>query len=218
MSKQWGRFIRVFLLALILFAIATVWRDRAEFQPAHLQALIAGNAYAPLVFIAIHVAASLLFVPRTPLSIAAGLLFGLWWGTLWAVCGAMSGSLAGFALARYVNAGWIKPERMPKFGELLARVERGGWRAVALIRIVPIMPHTPVNYAFGLSKISLGNYMLGSLIGQLPITIFCVDVGAAGGQALTGSMNWLEPTLVGVGALALSLILPKLASLRRGSP
>jgi len=218
MSKQWGRFVRVFLLALILFAIATVWRDRAEFQPAHLQALIAGNAYAPLVFIAIHVAASLLFVPRTPLSIAAGLLFGLWWGTLWAVCGAMSGSLAGFALARYVNAGWIKPERMPKFGELLARVERGGWRAVALIRIVPIMPHTPVNYAFGLSKISLGNYMLGSLIGQLPITIFCVDVGAAGGQALTGSMNWLEPTLVGVGALALSLILPKLASLRRGSP
>jgi len=204
MSKQWGRFVRVFLLALILFAIATVWRDRAEFQPAHLQALIAGNAYAPLVFIAIHVAASL--------------LFGLWWGTLWAVCGAMSGSLAGFALARYVNAGWIKPERMPKFGELLARVERGGWRAVALIRIVPIMPHTPVNYAFGLSKISLGNYMLGSLIGQLPITIFCVDVGAAGGQALTGSMNWLEPTLVGVGALALSLILPKLASLRRGSP
>ena len=39
--------------------------------------------------------------------------------------------------------------------------------------------------------------------------------GAAGALALTGSMNWLEPTLVGVGALALSLVLPKLASLRR---
>jgi len=218
MSKQWGRFVRVFLLALVLTAVGLVWRERAEFQPAHLQELIAGNPYAPLIFLLIHIAASLLFVPRTPLSIAAGLLFGLWWGTLWAVLGAMSGSLAGFALARYVNAGWIKPERLPRFGELLARVERGGWRAVALIRIVPIMPHTPVNYAFGLSRISLGNYMLGSLIGQLPITVFCVDVGAAGGQALTGSMNWIEPTIVGVGALALSFVLPKLASLRRDPP
>ena len=218
MSKQWGRFVRVLLLALVVVAVGLVWRERAEFQPAHLQALIAGNAYAPLIFIAIHIAASLLFVPRTPLSIASGLLFGLWWGTLWAVCGAMAGSLAGFALARYMNAGWIKPERLPKFGELLARVERGGWRAVTLIRLVPIMPHTPVNYAFGLSRISIPDYMLGSLIGQLPITVFCVDAGAAGAQALTGSMNWLEPTLVGVGALGLSFVLPKLASLRRNQP
>ncbi len=215
MPKQWSRFLRVFLLALVVVAIGFVWRERGGFQPDHLKALIAGNPYAPLIFLAIHVAASLLFVPRTPLSIAAGLLFGFWWGTLWAVLGAMTGSLAGFALARYVNAGWIGPERLPKLGELLARVERGGWRAVALIRLVPIMPHTPVNYAFGLSRISLGNYLLGSLIGQLPITVFCVDVGAAGGQVLTGSMNWVEPTLIGVGALALSLILPRLTSLRR---
>ena len=222
MSKPWGRVLRMLLLALVLVAAGFVWHERANFQitdlPAELKSFVGGGIYAPLIFIAIHIAASLLFVPRTPLSIAAGLLFGLWWGTLWAACGATAGSLAGFLLARHLNAGWIKPERLPKLGELMARVERGGWRAVALIRLVPIMPHTPVNYAFGLSRISLGDYMLGSLVGQLPITVFYVDVGVAGGQALTGSMNWLEPTLVGVGALALSLILPKLASLRRGSP
>lgn len=221
MPKLWGRILRMLLLALVLVAAGLVWHERANIQladlPSQLKSLIGGGVYAPLIFIAIHIAASLLFVPRTPLSIAAGLLFGLWWGTLWAACGATAGSLAGFLLARHLNAGWIKPERMPKFGELLARVERGGWRAVALIRLVPIMPHTPVNYAFGLSRISLGEYMWGSLVGQLPITVFYVDVGVAGGQAMTGSMNWLEPTLVGVGALALSLILPKLASLRRGS-
>ena len=222
MSKPWGRIVRMVLLGLILVAMAMVWRERAHIQltdlPSELKSFIGGGVYAPLIFLAIHVAASLLFVPRTPLSIAAGLLFGLWWGTLWAALGAMSGSLVGFLLARHLNAGWIKPERMPKLGELMARVERGGWRAVALIRLLPIMPHTPVNYAFGLSRISLGEYMLGSLVGQLPITVFYVDVGVAGGQALSGSVNWLEPTLVGVGALALSLILPKLASLRRGSP
>jgi uncharacterized membrane protein YdjX (TVP38/TMEM64 family) len=219
MTKPWGRVLRMLLLVLVLVAIGLVWRERTHFQlselPAELKAAIGDSAYAPLIFIAIHVAASLLFVPRTPLSIASGLLFGLWWGALWAVCGAMAGSLAGFALARYMNAGWIKPERLPKFGELLARVERGGWRAVTLIRLMPIMPHTPVNYAFGLSRIPVGDYLLGSFIGQLPMTLVCVDAGAAGAQALTGSMNWLEPTLVGVAALALSLVLPKLAALRR---
>ncbi|GGF23745.1 hypothetical protein GCM10011611_32320 [Aliidongia dinghuensis] len=218
MPKLGSTLLRIALVALIVVAFALVWRERGEFQPAHLKELIAGNPYAPLIFIAIHIAASLLFVPRTPLSIAAGLMFGLWYGTLWAVLGAMAGSLAGFALARYVNAGWIRPDRLPKLGELLARVERGGWRAVALIRLVPIMPHTPVNYAFGLSRISLGNYLAGSLVGQLPITVFCVDVGSAGGQVLTGSLNWIEPTLVGVGALALSLVLPKLAASRRDQP
>jgi len=219
MAKPWGRVLRVLILVLVLVAIGLVWRERMHFQladlPADLKAAIGGTAWAPLIFIAIHVAASLLFVPRTPMSIAAGLLFGLWWGAIWAVCGAMAGSLAGFALARYMNAGWIKPERLPKFGELLARVERGGWRAVTLIRLMPIMPHTPVNYAFGLSRLSVGDYLLGSLIGQLPMTLVCVDAGAAGAQALTGSMNWLEPTLVGVGALTLSLVLPKLAAWRR---
>jgi hypothetical protein len=46
----------------------------------------------------------------------------------------------------------------------------------------------------------------------LPLTIAYADLGAAGGRALLGGGDWpnavLWPTLIGVSALALSLVFP----------
>jgi uncharacterized membrane protein YdjX (TVP38/TMEM64 family) len=57
---------------------------------------IAANPLAPAIFIGLQVAASLLFVPRTVLGIAAGLVFGFFWGTVWALCGALAGAAGRF--------------------------------------------------------------------------------------------------------------------------
>lgn len=170
---------------------------------------VAGKPFAPLIFIVIHMLASLFFVPRTLLAIAAGLIWGLWWGSLWTMLGALAGSLAGFGVTRYLNAGFIKPEKLPRIGRLLDRMERGGWRSVAFLRLVPVMPHTPVNYAFGLTKVTVADYLFGSLIGLLPMTLFAVDVGTAGGGVMTGGRTTLVPALIGLAALGVSLLVPR---------
>jgi len=85
-------------------------------------------------------------------------------------------------------------------------VERGGWRAVALLRLIPIMPHSVANYGLGLTALPLGAYAFGSLIGQLPLTIAYVELGAAGERLMTGGTGWIEPTLIGFAALSLSLL------------
>jgi uncharacterized membrane protein YdjX (TVP38/TMEM64 family) len=202
--------------ALVAAGLVGVWIYRGSLDPAGIQALVAGQPLAPVVFILIHTVASLLFVPRTVFGIAAGLLFGLWWGAALAIFGSMTGALAGFALARYVNSGLVEVERTPGLGPLLRRAEDGGWRVVAIVRLVPVLPHALVNYALGLTQVPLGSYALGSLVGMLPMTALYVDLGAAGGQALTGRPSWLEPTLVGLVALAASLLLPRLPLFRRG--
>jgi len=82
---------------------------------------------------------------------------------------------------------------------------------VAVLRLIPVIPHSLTNYALGLTRLRIGSYALGSLLGQLPLTIAYVDLGAAGGRALVGGADWLLPSAIGAAALALSLLIPLLA-------
>jgi len=206
---------QVLVAAAVIAGIAAAWRWREAFDPLALTALIRGYPAAPLVFIVLHVVASLTFLPRTLLGIAAGIVFGVWWGLLWASLGGVIGAVVGFMIARYIHAGLFERVRWTRLTALLGRAERGGWRAVTLIRLVPVIPHSLTNYALGLTRVRLGDYALGSLLGQLPTTIAAVDLGAAGERAMRGTGNWLMPTLIGLGALTLTVLIPALTRRRQ---
>jgi len=202
---------RLALVALLAGGAACAWRWRAVLDPVTITAAVAGCPAAPLGFLGVHIVASLLFIPRTLLAIVAGLLFGIVWGIVWAALGSVAGAVAGFLVARYVNSGLIDLESS---APILAPVERGGWRAVAVLRLIPVIPHSVANYGLGLTRLPLGSYALGSLVGQLPMTIAYVELGAAGERLMIGGARWIEPTLIGFAALALSLLLPAIARRR----
>ena len=200
------RATRLVVLGLIAIAAMAAWRWRTVFDPVGITSAISHYPAAPLGFLAAHIAASLAFIPRTLLAIIAGLLFGTGWGIVWAELGSVAGAAAGFLLARYVSSGLIEFPRGGRVRALSGWVERGGWRAVALLRLIPIMPHSVANYALGLTELPLAAYVFGSLIGQLPLTIAYVELGAAGERLLTDGTGWIEPTLIGFVALSLSFL------------
>lgn len=206
---------QLLIFGLLIAGIAAAWRWRGEFSPPVLAAFMRSHPAAPLVFLALHVVASLTFVPRSLFGFAAGLVFGVWWGLLWAALGSVVGALAGFLLARYAHAGIFERARWTRFTTLLGRAERGGWRMVTLIRLVPVIPHSLSNYALGLTRLQLGDYALGSLLGQLPLTVAAVDLGAAGERAMRGAADWMMPTAIGLGALALTVLIPALVRRRK---
>jgi uncharacterized membrane protein YdjX (TVP38/TMEM64 family) len=205
------RTARLTLLGLLVIGAASVWRWPAVLDPMTITGVIDRYPAAPLGFLFVHIAASLLFVPRTLLAIVAGLLFGMGWGIVWAASGSVAGAIAGFLVARYINSGLIDAARL---GPVVAQVERGGWRAVAMLRLIPVVPHSLANYALGLTRLPLAAYALGSLLGQLPMTIAYVDLGAAGERLMLGGRSWIEPTLIGLAALSLSLLIPAIARWR----
>jgi uncharacterized membrane protein YdjX (TVP38/TMEM64 family) len=204
-----------FVLALLVAGIAAAWRWRGDFDPLTLTALIRGVPAAPLAFLALHLIASLVFVPRSLLGVAAGLVFGVWWGLFWAALGSVVGAMTGFLLARYIHSSLFERTQWSRLTPILGRVERGGWRMVAMFRLVPVIPHSLSNYALGLTRLRLGDYALGSLLGQLPLTIAAVDLGAAGERAMRGAHDWLLPTLIGASALALTIIVPAVVRRRQ---
>jgi uncharacterized membrane protein YdjX (TVP38/TMEM64 family) len=221
---------RLVVIVLLAAGAVAAWRWRGLFDPRALTGLIGDNPMAPLAFLALHVLGSLFFVPRTLLALGAGLVFGMWWGILWAALGSLAGAIAGFLAVRYLRSGFIDralsagsggPARL---AALVKRAERGGWRMVAVLRLVPIIPHSLTNYALGLTGVRLGAYAVGSLFGQLPMTIAYADLGAAGGQVLLGGADWhyqvLWPSLIGLAALILSLLIPVVVRrrLRQAAP
>jgi uncharacterized membrane protein YdjX (TVP38/TMEM64 family) len=210
---------RLILLALLGIGILAAWHWRGMFNPAGLTALIDNGPAAPLVFIGLHIVASLVFVPRTLLALGAGFVFGMWWGALWAALGSLLGAVAGFLLARYLAGDLAQRAAWSRSAALLSRAGDGGWRMVAVLRLVPVIPHSLTNFALGLTGVRLGAYVVGSFLGQLPLTIAYADLGAAGGQVvmLGGGgrhAGLLWPTLIGLATLALSLLIPLIARRR----
>jgi uncharacterized membrane protein YdjX (TVP38/TMEM64 family) len=189
-----------------VFAISLV--HKGAIDPDAIRNMVAGNGFAPLIFIALQILASLLFVPRTFLGIAAGLLFGFGWGSLWAMLGAVAGAAAGFALWRWIGEGQVDVEAMPKVGPLILKAEQGGWRTVAIARLVG-PPHSVVNTALALTKIGWTDYLVGSTIGMLPTTLVQVDIGATGGAFLRGGSTWIIGSLALAGLLAISFFLKR---------
>jgi uncharacterized membrane protein YdjX (TVP38/TMEM64 family) len=87
-----------------------------------------------------------------------------------------------------------------------------------MLRLIPVIPHSLGNYALGLTRLDVVPYALGTLLGQLPMTIACADFGAAGERLAAGSADWLPPTLIGLAVLAAAVALPRLAARRRPTP
>jgi len=200
------RATRLMVLGFIAIAAIAAWHWKTILDPIAITTAIGRYPAAPIGFLAVHIAASLVFIPRTLLAIVAGLLFGTGWGIVWAELGSVAGAAAGFLVARYVSSGLIDFQQGSRLRSLTERLGRGGWRAVALLRLIPIMPHSVANYGLGLTALPLGAYAFGSLIGQLPMTIAYVELGAAGERLLASSTGWIEPTLIGLAALSLSLL------------
>ncbi|MEJ0070322.1 MAG: VTT domain-containing protein [Pseudomonadota bacterium] len=205
--KLW---LRLALVVVLAGGLAYVAFNRGAVNPLAIQQQLDALGWGvPLAFIGYHVVATLFFVPRFVMGAVAGALFGFWWGALWSMTGAMAGAAAGFLIARYVNGGMLVPEAMPRIGRWLERAETGGWKAVAILRLVPV-PHPITNYALGLTRIRFGAYLWGSLLGLVPSTFAYVDIGLGGRNAAFGIGNWVTPVLWGIGLLVLSALLSRL--------
>jgi len=147
--------------------------------------------------------------PASLVAMAAGAIFGLAVGYGIAAVGLLLGAITPFLLARYALRGWVRGwlHRWPRGEEVDAAVARGGWRAVALLRLSPVMPFGPMSYAFGLTAIPLGPYLAGSC-GALPALAVYVSLGVAAGDLVAVGRGerpatWVQVALLVVGVAAL---------------
>jgi uncharacterized membrane protein YdjX (TVP38/TMEM64 family) len=147
-----------------------------------------------IAFMGIYIIATVAFLPGSILTLGAGVVFGIVFGAIYVFVGATLGAIAAFLVGRYIARGWVsqKIADNQKFAAIDRAVAHEGFKIVLLTRLSPIFPFNLLNYAFGVTGVSLKDYALAS-IGMLPGTIMYVYIGSlAGDLARIGGEN--QPT------------------------
>lgn len=136
-----------------------------------------------LTFVLVYVVACVLLIPGLLLTLGAGVLFGVLRGTIIVSIGSTLGATAAFLIARYGARDWVanKIGPSPRFKAIDEAVASEGWRIVSLLRLSPAFPFSPLNYALGLTSVSLRDYFFASWLGMMPGTLMYVYLGSAAG-------------------------------------
>lgn len=203
--------LRGLLTGLLLTGIALLFHFRAQLQIENLiNAARHSGGWAPALFMLSYALATVLMVPGSLLTLAGGALFGPLWGTLYNLLGATSGATLSLLTARYLAGDWVQRKTGGWVKRVTDGVEQEGWRFVALMRLVPLFPFALVNYALGLTRIPLRQYIITTLLSIIPAACAYSYIGFAGREALAGGAGLVRSGMIALALVTITAYLPRL--------
>ena len=182
------------------------------------------GSIAPIAFIVLYNVATVLLIPGSLLTLGSGVLFGLVWGSVYVFFAATLGATLAFWLGRTVARDWVskKISAYPKFAAIDKAVAKEGFKIVFLTRLSPLFPFNLLNYAFGITQVSLKDYVLGS-VGMIPGTILYVYIGSLIGSVAqigmkgatldpqTQKLQWIAKIIGFIATIAVTVYITRIA-------
>lgn len=173
------------------------------------------GVWGPVAFVAVYVAVVVLMLPAFLLIMAGGAVFGVVKGSLLVMTGAVTGGTVAFLIARYLARAFVA--RRVAANPTLAAIDRvigeDGLRLVFLLRLSPMIPFVLSNYALGVTRVRLRDFVIGTL-GLAPIVVTYAAYGSASGAGPradgSAAVSPLVLTLGIVITVVLSLFLARL--------
>jgi uncharacterized membrane protein YdjX (TVP38/TMEM64 family) len=213
--------VRWALAAVAIVALLVVGRELGRYLPQFVGWVNGLGVWGPVVFVLGYVVSVVAFIPASVLTLSAGAIFGVWKGTLFAFLGASIGSIAAFLVSRHAARQSIEQRIQgdERFAAIDRAVENEGLKITFLLRLSPIFPFNLLNYALGLTRVRLADYVLASF-GMLPGTLLYVYSGkvagdvatAAGGAAVSRGTGYYAFLALGFAAtLAVTIAVTRIA-------
>ncbi|KAJ9154375.1 hypothetical protein P3X46_027718 [Hevea brasiliensis] len=193
----WGSALRITLLLLLLAAVIfacftlpveKILKDFLLWVEKDL------GPWGPLVLAVAYIPLTVLAVPASVLTLGGGYLFGLPVGFVADSIGATIGAGSAFLLGRTIGRSFVvsKLKDYPQFRSVAIAIQKSGFKIVLLLRLVPLLPFNMLNYLLSVTPVPLGEYMLASWIGMMPITLALVYVGTTLKDLSDVTHGWSE--------------------------
>lgn len=135
--------------------------------------------WSPVVFVALYILCSLLFVPSTPFILASGVLFGPFRGFIYVMIGSLVVAFISFYAVRFFGEGAVRKILKDNYKDLYKydkKIQKRGVWSVFLLRLLPV-PFMVMNVALGLTQIRTSHYMVGTMLGIIPTSFLFVFLG-----------------------------------------
>ncbi|MGP6173169.1 TVP38/TMEM64 family protein [Corynebacterium sp. A21] len=189
---EWSWLRRILVIAALLsFLVVTVVVDVPPLSTLRDWADSAGNWFVVLFWFG-YVLITQFPIPRTLLTLSAGVLFGPWLGIALALSATTVAAAISLSLVRSLLGEWIRPRLThPAVVGIDARLRHRGWLAVTSLRMIAGVPFSVLNYVAALTSVPLIPFALATLVGSAPGTIVTVLLG----NTLTGQA---DPALVAI--------------------
>jgi uncharacterized membrane protein YdjX (TVP38/TMEM64 family) len=205
------RLLRIGLFVFLVVGIALAWLNRNQLTAEGITAWVEHSGYwGAAVFVGLYVLAPALFLPGSILTLAGGALFGPFTGALLSLTGATLGATVAFVIARYLAADWVEHRVSGRLQDIKDGVEREGWHFVAFVRLVPLFPFNLLNYALGLTRLSVQTFAVTSFITMAPGAVAYAYLGDAGRETVSGGPELVRKGLFALALLAAVALLPSL--------
>lgn len=179
------------IVAVVLIAGIAVWLSVEYDLQGRLRELLrwveGQGATGVVIFMGAYMAATVLFIPGSILTLGAGFVFGVLEGVIYVSLASTLGATIAFVLGRYIARDWVskKIAESARFSSIDRAVAREGWKIVGLTRLSPVFPFNMLNYAYGLTGVSLPSFFFASWIGMLPGTLMYVYLGSLAASLAT---------------------------------
>ena len=178
------------MIQLLVFSLLTV---AVDFQPESVASWFGAFASSPFSIpatVGLYLVMAFVNAPQWMLHAGCGLAFGPINGSIIAWVATMVSASFDFWLGKRLGADRINRMGGAKFGTFLKLVQKNGFWASMIVRIVPAGPFVLVNLAAGVSRMSFISFFAGTAIGSIPKIIgfaFFSD-GIKGGVAGKGPL------------------------------
>jgi len=164
--------------------------------------------WAPVVFVLIYIAAALTMAPAFFLTVAAGALFGVWRGSVIVFVGASLGASAVYAVASpLAHSRWMtRLTSSPRVAAVRRVIVGEGAWVMFLLRLSPLIPFTPLNYALALSGARYRDFLV-ALLGMIPAILIYTYYGKVVGDVAALASGVSPPRGPAYYALAIASVI-----------
>ena len=132
------------------------------------------EALGMVVFLLLYIVFGIIALPASFHKYLAGVIYGFGPGIIIAWIGSMIGAIAPFLLGKK----WMNPyarrslEKYPTLKNLEHEMAKHGVKVVALTRASLVIPYGVLNYAYGATKLSFRDFIIGNLVMIIPAIMY----------------------------------------------